>query len=293
MIHKIQFNNSKGEKLAGILNIPFGKSKIFPAIILAHGFGYHMHEDNMDGVPMFDELARTLCENGFLTLQFDFTGCGESEGDFSKTTLTSHVADLNSALEIVKKLPFVDTKRIGIVGMSFGTAVTVAFMGRNRFFISDKTCEEMSRVKVQRGDTTADLFPADGYKEIKSIVLLSSCKSPKDQIAKIFQTEGKYNPEAISSLERENEKPVNTGPQFWKDFDNYNFPDIIKNIHIPLMMIHGEKDDLVGRKIDDYFALANNPKELHVIKNTQHGYEGKQALEEMMKLVLDWFKKWL
>ncbi len=257
-MHKIEFNNSKGEKLAGILNIPNGNKK-FPAVILVHGFGYHMHEDNMDGVPMFDELARTLCENGFLTLQFDFTGCGESEGDFSKTTLTSHVADLNSALEILKKLPFVDTKRIGIVGMSFGTAVTVC-----------------------RGD-----------EGVKSVVLLSSCKSPKDQIAKIFQTEGKYNPEAISSLERENEKPVNTGPQFWKDFDNYNFPDIIKNIHIPLMMIHGEKDDLVGRKIDDYFSLANQPKELHIIKNTGHGYEGKEALEEMLKLVLGWFKKWL
>ncbi|MBI4163318.1 MAG: alpha/beta fold hydrolase [Candidatus Aenigmarchaeota archaeon] len=257
-MHKIQFNNSKGEKLAGILNIPPGKSK-FPAIILAHGFGYHMHETNEDNVNMFDVLAKTLCENGFVTLQFDFTGCGESEGDFSKSTLTSHVSDLNSALEILRKLPFVDTKRVGIIGMSFGTAVTVA-----------------------RGDHN-----------IKAITLLSSCKNPRVEIAKIVKYRGGYNPDGISILKHEDEPPVKIGPQFWKDFDNYNFPEIIKNIHVPVMLIHGEKDDLVGRKIDDYFDLANQPKELHIIKNTQHGYEGKEAMEEMLKLVLGWFKKWL
>ncbi len=254
----IQFNNSNGEKLAGVLNISRGKGPL-PVIVLAHGFGYHMHETNDDNVNMFDELAKQLVENGFVVLQFDFTGCGESQGDFSKTTLTSHVSDLSSAIEILKRLPFVDAKRIGVVGMSFGTAVTVA-----------------------RGDNA-----------IKAIALLSSCKNPKVEIAKIVKDKNGYNPDGISVLKHEGEPPIKIGPQFWKDFDNYNFPEIIKNIHVPLMMIHGEKDDLVGRKIDDYFDLANQPKELHIIKNTQHGFEGKEAMDEMLRLVLGWFKKWL
>gem|GEM_PF-895676 len=245
---------------------------LHPTIILAHGFGYHMHENNDNDVPMFDEIARILCENGFVTLQFDFTGCDESEGDFSKTTLTTHISDLNSALEILKKLSFVDVKRIGIIGMSFGTAVTVAFMGRNR---------------------SADLFPSEVDHGIKAIVLLSSCKNPKEQIAKIFKDKGEFNPDGMSRLKHEDSKEVFMGPQFWKDFDNYKFPEIIKNIHVPLMMVHGEKDDLVGRKIDDYFDLANKPKELHIIKDTQHGFEGKEAMEEMLRFVLGWFKKWL
>ena len=147
--------------------------------------------------------------------------------------------------------------------MSFGTAVAVA-----------------------RGD--------DG---IKDIVLLSSCKSPREQIANIYKKYNGYNSEGISVLDYgddgEGNPPVKIGTQFWKDFDNYDFPGIIKNIHVPVMIIHGEKDDLVGRKIDDYFDLANQPKELHIIKNTQHGFEGKEALEEMLKLVFGWFKKWL
>src|SRR3989338_1766757 len=257
-MQKVEFKNKGGNKLAGIIHLPKSK-KALPAVILAHGFGYHMHETNEDNVNMFDELAGTLVENGFVVLQFDFTGCGESEGNFSKTTLTTHVQDLNSALEIVKKLPFVDTKRIGIVGMYFGTAVTVA----------------------------------NGDKEIKAIALLSSCKNPRGQLAKLFKDKGEFNPDGTSMLKHDDSPPVRIGPQFWKDFDNYNFPEIIKNIHVPLLMIHGEKDDLVGRKIDDYFELANQPKELHIIKNTQHGFEGKEAMDEMLRLVLCWFKKWI
>ena len=257
-MHKAEFNNSRGEKLAGVISIPHGKGP-FAAVVLVHGFGYNMHETNDENVNMFDEIANLLCQNGFATLQFDFTGCGESEGDFSKMTVTKHISDLNSALDIIKKLPFVDTKRVGIVGMSFGTAVTVA----------------------------------RGHKDIKAITLLSSCKNPKEQIAKIFKEKGNYNPEFISVLKHEGEPAVKIGPQFWKDFDNYNFPQTIKNIHVPVMIIHGEKDDLVGRKIDDYFELANQPKSLHIIKNAHHGFEGKEAMQQMLKLVLLWFKKWL
>lgn len=42
-------------------------------------------------------VSRTLAENGYGVLRFDFTGLGESEGDFSDTNFSSNVEDLVAA----------------------------------------------------------------------------------------------------------------------------------------------------------------------------------------------------
>ena len=39
-------------------------------------------------------ISRALCAEGFAVLRFDFTGLGESEGDFADTNFSSNVADL-------------------------------------------------------------------------------------------------------------------------------------------------------------------------------------------------------
>ncbi len=47
------------------------------------------------------EIARSLTAAGFGVLRFDFTGLGESEGEFAETTFSSNVADLVAAAEFL------------------------------------------------------------------------------------------------------------------------------------------------------------------------------------------------
>jgi putative redox protein len=47
-------------------------------------------------------ISRTLAESGIAVLRFDFTGLGESEGDFADTNFSSNVADLIAAAEFLK-----------------------------------------------------------------------------------------------------------------------------------------------------------------------------------------------
>ena len=46
-------------------------------------------------------ISRTLAEAGIAVLRFDFTGLGESEGDFADTNFSSNVADLIAAAEFL------------------------------------------------------------------------------------------------------------------------------------------------------------------------------------------------
>jgi len=81
--------NKQGEKLVGLKHLPQNKNKKtaskhkYPAIILVHGFGVNKEESGM-----FTNLAKVLAKNGFAVFYFDFSGRGESQGNYSKTSLT-------------------------------------------------------------------------------------------------------------------------------------------------------------------------------------------------------------
>lgn len=67
-------------------------------------------------------LTRALNQAGIGVFRFDFTGLGESEGDFSDTTLSSNVADLQAAAAWMEE--HLDAPAI-VVGHSFGGAAVL------------------------------------------------------------------------------------------------------------------------------------------------------------------------
>ena len=92
----------------------------FPAILLVPGFGMDLHEYNGS----FDEIAKVLVNEGFLTLQFSFAGCGKSEGDFVEMTFRRQAAQVRDMFEYLVKREDVDKKRIGVIAQSCGVPST-------------------------------------------------------------------------------------------------------------------------------------------------------------------------
>ncbi len=118
---KISILNEFNEKLVGIETIPETKKGKYPTVILVHGFA-----TGKDKESFFGGLIKNLSIAGFLIYRFDFSGCGESEGDYSKTSLSKLKSDLGKMINFVKSQPKVDNSKIGILAQSTGTAVTVA-----------------------------------------------------------------------------------------------------------------------------------------------------------------------
>ena len=86
----VTFSNGRGETLAGRIDYPVSGRPIGYALY-AHCFTCSKN------VRAAVDLTRALASLGLGVLRFDFTGLGESEGDFADTSFSSNVEDLRAA----------------------------------------------------------------------------------------------------------------------------------------------------------------------------------------------------
>ena len=92
---KVKFLSENDIELSGVLHEPFGQTTKCYAI-LAHCFT--CTKSLMAGIT----LARTLANHGIAALRFDFTGLGASKGQFSKSSFSSNVTDLQAAAKFLE-----------------------------------------------------------------------------------------------------------------------------------------------------------------------------------------------
>jgi len=111
---RITFEGSMG-RLAGVLELP--ESVPRATCLFAHCFT--CSKDFKAAV----RIARSLQALGFAVLRFDFTGIGQSDGDFAETTFTSNIDDLVAAAA------YLDTEHDApglLVGHSLGGTAALA-----------------------------------------------------------------------------------------------------------------------------------------------------------------------
>jgi uncharacterized protein len=109
---------SDGATLRGTLSLP-DSSRAYPAVVVAHG--------SLGGSRdyfLYRHLAELLSECGVATFRFDRRGEGAS-GGASDASFTQLARDLSRATAAVAAHPCVDSRRVGLWGVSQGGWITV------------------------------------------------------------------------------------------------------------------------------------------------------------------------
>ena len=122
-VEKVTFYN-RGMKVVGNLYSPSKKpeGKTFPAIVVGHPF--QGVKEQTSGLH-----AAMLAELGYVTLAYDATHYGESDGEPRQEEIPSdRVEDFSSAFDYLTTLDYVDAEKIGVLGVcaSGGYAISAA-----------------------------------------------------------------------------------------------------------------------------------------------------------------------
>ena len=112
---KVTFKNNNGQDLVGRLELPVDRHP--------HNFALFAHcftcNKNLLAVK---NISKSLTSNGFGVLRFDFTGLGESDGDFADTNFSGNVEDLIAASNFLKEEYSAPTL---LIGHSLGGAAVI------------------------------------------------------------------------------------------------------------------------------------------------------------------------
>ncbi|NEU29262.1 prolyl oligopeptidase family serine peptidase [bacterium LRH843] len=251
----VKARNNKSISL--VAHIPSSSpEETYPTIIYGHGFTGNKIGDNRMGI----QLARFLCDKGYVVIRFDYIGSGESEGEFeTDTSFSGWTEDFQTVLNWTKTLPYVDVSKIGIVGHSFSGAIVT--------YIST-ICPEVASVCA-----LAPVF----YLE----------ESFKNTIIGNQLWEDALEGNTIKDFYN---KKFSLGPFFVKDLAKYKMPEIALKVNIPMLVIHGKKDQVLSYKdsIDFNEKLHGIRKELKLFEK-----EGHLFTNDMHSDVLAWFRETL
>ena len=92
---RINFRGAQGDELSARLSLP-PDGEVRACALFAHCFTC-----SKDLKPVVN-LSRALTQQRIAVLRFDFTGLGESEGDFADTSFSSNIEDLVAAAEFMR-----------------------------------------------------------------------------------------------------------------------------------------------------------------------------------------------
>jgi pimeloyl-ACP methyl ester carboxylesterase len=108
-----------GKVLRGMEHFPDGDRLPVPAVLLFHGFTANKLQEHR----LFLKISRALCERGVAAIRFDFSGSGESDGDFEEMTVSGELREAHALLDRVLADGRVDATRVSVLGLSMGGLV--------------------------------------------------------------------------------------------------------------------------------------------------------------------------
>lgn len=114
---KLTFPNTEGHELAGLLEMPPPGTAAVSYALFAHCFTCGKD------IAAASRISRAMAARGIAVLRFDFTGLGNSDGDFANTNFSSNVEDLLAAARALEKEHQAPSL---LIGHSLGGAAVLA-----------------------------------------------------------------------------------------------------------------------------------------------------------------------
>ena len=227
-LEKFEIPGPGGQKLSALLDLPVDGTPVAYALF-AHCFTC---SKNFKAVY---HISRTLTRERIGVLRFDFTGLGESGGEFADTSLLSNVEDLVAAADFLASR--FEGPRL-LIGHSFGGA--------------------------------AVLQAASAIPSATAVVTIAAPADPRH----VSRTLGPATQTIASRGEAEvniSGRTFTLRKKFLDDLRGIDPEAVIQNLNRALLVLHSPLDDIVGiENAARIFQIARHPKSFVSLDQADH-----------------------
>lgn len=249
---KLEFPNADGQLLAGLLETPPERVPTVRYALFAHCFTCSKD------VAAASRISRALAARGIAVLRFDFTGLGNSDGDFANTNFSSNIQDLLAAAHRLER----DFQAPALlIGHSLGGAAVLA---------------------------AAHRLPS-----AEAVVTIGAPATPA-HVRHLFsgalgQLEATGEAEVTIGLRR-----FRIRQQLLDDLEQYDSAEHIRHLKRPLLVFHSPLDRIVPiAEAAKLYRAARHPKSFISLDQADHMLANREDAEYVAETLVAWASRYL
>lgn len=248
---KVHFTNSNGYQLSAKLEFPLLNEPDAYAVF-AHAF------TGSKSLKATRNISRSLTLNGIAVLRFDFTGLGDSEGEFSDTNFTSNVEDIMAACNFLQEN--YEAPRI-MIGHSLGGA--------------------------------ASIFAAAKVSSIKAVATIGTPSEP-EHVTHLIQNgieEIEATGKAVVDI---GGRSFTIKKHFLEDLKSKNMFEVLRDMKKALLVMHSPQDSIVQiENAAKIYHAAYHPKSFVTLNNADHMLTNKDDAFYAGNVIASWVVRYI
>ena len=245
-VQKLTFTGATGAQLAARLDLPADQAPVAYALF-AHCFTCTKNQKAISA------MSQALTLAGVAVLRFDFTGLGESEGDFAETNFSSNVGDLVAAAACLGERFAAPTL---LIGHSLGGA--------------------------------AVLQAAAQIPSARAVVTIGAPCSPTHVTALLGADAARIEADGAAQVTLAGRSFTIT-KQFLDDLALHRMDATIHALRCPLLICHAPRDEVVGiENAAHIFGAARHPKSFISLDNADHFLSERRDAQYVGTLIAAW-----
>jgi uncharacterized OsmC-like protein/alpha/beta superfamily hydrolase len=250
-LQKIIFINGDGVELVGRIELPADQ--------FAHNFALFAHcftcTKNLSAVK---NISRSLTSAGFGVLRFDFTGLGESEGDFADTNFSGNVEDLMAAAEYLEEHFSAPSL---LVGHSLGGAAVI--------------------------------FAASQLRSVKAVATVGAPSSPKHIQHLLMNSLDEIENKGMVVVNLSG-REFTIKKQFLDDLEVHSLPEVARQMNKALLIMHSPQDTTVAIKnAEEIYLATHHPKSFVSLDGADHLLMKKEDSLYVGKVIAEWASRYV